>query len=67
MKDGKPAIKPLSYELSQTLSEPVPHLTFAKYVALKGLAPGKYSANIEITDTVDKKVITQNAGFVILQ
>jgi hypothetical protein len=66
LKDGRPAIKPVDYELSQLVSEPVPHLTFAKFVTLKGLAPGKYSANLEINDTVEKKVVRQSAAFVIV-
>jgi VWFA-related protein len=65
MKDGKPAIKPLSYQLTQLETEPVPHLTFAKYVKLAGLAPGKYSVVIEATEMVQKKVVKQEAGFTI--
>ena len=65
MKAGKPAIKPLNYELTETVAEPVPHLTFAKYVKLTGLAPGKYSAMIESRDEVQKKLVKQEAWFVI--
>jgi VWFA-related protein len=67
MKDGKPAIKPLDYELTEPLAEPVPHLTFAKYVKLTGLPAGRYSAVIEVRDMVQKKVVTQEAWFVIAQ
>lgn len=67
MKAGKPAIKPLDYELTETVAEPVPHLTFAKYVELTGLAPGKYSAMIETRDMVQKKLVKQEAWFVITQ
>src|SRR5713226_9657684 len=55
LKDGKVANKPLDYELTETLAEPVPHLTFAKYVKLSGLAAGKYLALIEARDMVQQK------------
>jgi VWFA-related protein len=64
-KDNSPVAKPLSYELTEPLPEPVSHLTFAKYVKLAGLAPGKYSALIEITDSPQRKVLKQEAWFVI--
>ncbi len=66
MKDGKPATRPLDYQLSESPSESVPHLTFAKYVRLTGLPPGKYSAVIESRDIVQQKVIEQEAWFVIV-
>ncbi|HVQ39920.1 MAG TPA: hypothetical protein VMS31_20435, partial [Pyrinomonadaceae bacterium] len=65
MKDGKPAMKPLDYQLTDLAIEPVPHLTFAKYVKLAGLATGKYSAVIEATDMGLKKSLKQEAWFVI--
>jgi VWFA-related protein len=67
MKDGKPALKPLDYELTEPLAEPVSHLTFAKFVKLAGLPTGRYSAIIETRDMVQKKVVTQEAWFVIAQ
>ena len=67
MKDGKPALRPLDYELTETLAEPVPHLTFAKYLKLTGLAPGKYSVVIETSDMAQKKMVRQEAWFVITQ
>ena len=67
MKDGKPVIKPLDYELSNIVVEPVPHLTFAKYVKLAGLSPGKYSVAIESRDVVQKKTIKQEGAFTIVQ
>jgi VWFA-related protein len=65
VKDGKPAIRPLDYELTETVPEPAPHLAFAKYVKLAGLPPGKYSALIETRDMVGKKVVKQEASFAI--
>jgi len=43
----------------------VPHLTFAKYISLTGLAPGKYTAVIEARDSVARKLAKQQASFVI--
>jgi hypothetical protein len=67
MKDGKPAIKPLDYELTEIVTEPVPQLVFAKYVKLAGLVPGKYSVVIEARDMGVKKSVKQEAGFVITE
>ena len=66
MKDGKPAMRPFDYQLTELSNEPVPHLTFAKYVKLTGLPPGKYSAVIESRDIVQKKVVKQEAWFTIV-
>ncbi len=65
MKDGKPARKPLDYELTDTEDEPVPHLTFARYLKLDGLTTGKYLALIESRDMVQQKVLQQEALFEI--
>jgi len=65
MKEGKAATRPLDYQLTETLTEPVPHLTFAKYVKLTGLPAGKYSAVIESRDIVQQKVVRQEAWFEI--
>lgn len=66
MKDGRAATRPLDYQLSELASESVPHLTFAKYVKLTGLPSGNYSAVIESRDIVQRKVIKQEARFVIV-
>ena len=65
MKEGKLAIKPLNYELTQLETEPVPHLTFAKYVKLSGLTTGNYSVIIDVRDVVQNKAARQEAQFVI--
>jgi VWFA-related protein len=67
MKDGKPATKPLDYELTDIVAEPVPHLTFAKYVKLAGLPAGRYSVVIEARDMAQKKAVKQDTWFVITQ
>jgi len=67
MKDGKQAMKPLDYVLTEIEAEPVPQLTFAKYVKLASLATGRYSVVIEARDVGQKKVVRQEAWFVITQ
>jgi VWFA-related protein len=66
MKDGKPATRPVDYQLTETLVEPTPHLTFAKYIKLTSLPAGNYSAVIESRDIVQQKVLKQEAWFVIV-
>jgi VWFA-related protein len=66
-RDGKLVTKPLDYELTETSADPVPHLTFAKYVKLTGLPAGKYMAAIEARDMVRRKVVKQEAFFVVTQ
>jgi VWFA-related protein len=66
MMEGKQAARPLDYQLTQTVGDPVPHLTFAKYLKLSGLAPGKYSALIESRDIVQQKVVKQDVPFEIV-
>jgi VWFA-related protein len=65
MKDGKMARKPLDYELTDPVNEPVLHLTFARYLKLEGLAVGRYLALIESRDMVQQKVLTQEVPFEI--
>src|ERR1051326_2938221 len=66
MKDGKPVTRPIDYQLTETAADPAPHFTFAIYIKLSGLTPGKYSAIIESRDIVQQKVVKQEASFVIL-
>ena len=42
MKDGIQATRPVDYQLTEPATVPVLHLTFAKYIKLTGLSPGKY-------------------------
>jgi len=65
LKDGQPATKPFDYVLSDVQNQPVPHLTLAEYIKLAGLAPGNYTAAIEIKDMVTRKVAKQDAAFTI--
>jgi len=66
MKDGRQAMRPLDYQLTEPSTEPVLHLTFAKYLKLTGLPPGKYSALIESRDIVQNRVLKQETWFVIV-
>ncbi len=65
MKDGSPVARPMDYVLTDILANPVPHVTFAKFVKLTGLSAGKYSALIEARDIVQKKMIKHEASFMI--
>ena len=67
MKDGKPALKPLDYLLTEVVAEPVPHLTLAKYIKLAGLSAGQYSVLIEARDLAQNKTLKQKASFAITQ
>lgn len=66
MKDGQPATKFFDYVLTEMQPQPVPHLTFAEYIKLTGLAPGNYVATIEIKDMVTRKFVKQEAPFTIV-
>jgi VWFA-related protein len=66
MKDGQPATKFFDYVLTEMQAQPVPHLTFAEYIKLAGLAPGNYNAMIEIKDMVTRKSVKQEAPFTIV-
>lgn len=66
MRDGQIATKPFDFELTQPVKDPVPHLSFAKFVKLTGLTPGKYKAVIESLDTVKQTRVTKEASFEIV-
>jgi VWFA-related protein len=66
MKDGKQVTRPIDYQLTETATDPIPHLTLARYIKLTGLPAGKYSAIIESRDLVQQKVSKQEAWFVIM-
>ena len=66
MKDGQPATKFFDYVLTDIQERPVPHLTFAEYLRLVSLAPGRYQATIEVKDMVTRKSSKQEAPFEIV-
>jgi VWFA-related protein len=66
MKDGQRVSRPVDYQLTDASRGSVPALTFAKYIKLTGLAPGRYSAVIESRDMQQQKVIKQEAWLVIV-
>jgi len=67
MKDGKQAVRPIDYMLTEAVAEPIPRLTFAKFASLAGLTPGKYVAAIEALDMITHKKVTREAPFIITQ
>jgi hypothetical protein len=67
LKDTGSVTKPMDYVLTETLTQPIPHLIFAKFISLAGLTPGNYTAAIEAKDTVTHKLVTQHVPFVIKQ
>jgi VWFA-related protein len=66
MKDGQRVTRPVDYQLTDASTGPVPALTFAKYIKLTGLAPGRYSAVIESRDIAQQKLVKQEAWFLIV-
>jgi VWFA-related protein len=66
MKDGQPATKFFDFVLTDIQNQPVPHLAFAEYLRLAGLAPGRYQAMIEVKDMVTRKFTKQEASFEIV-
>jgi hypothetical protein len=66
LKDGQPATKFFDWVLTELQPQPVPHLTLAEYIKLAGLAPGNYTAAIEIKDMVTRKTVKQEAPFTIV-
>lgn len=65
--DGRDAVKPIGYELTETSPAPVPHLTFSKFVSLAPLRPGRYTLVIESKDTTTGKLLRREEPFVITQ
>jgi len=66
LKDGQPATKFFDFVLTDIDERPVSHLTFAEYLSLKSLAPGRYQATIEVKDMVTRKSSKQEAPFDIV-
>ncbi|MDX6501518.1 MAG: hypothetical protein QOG23_4778 [Blastocatellia bacterium] len=65
MKDGMRASRPMDYQLTDPSTGAMPTLTFAKFIKLSGLAPGRYSAVIESRDIARQQALKQEAWFVI--
>lgn len=67
LADGKDAVKPIGYELTEPTPAPVPHLAFAKFVSLAPLRPGKYTLSVEARDTTNGKLLRREEPFVVTQ
>lgn len=65
LRDQQAATRPMDYVLTEPQAEPVPHLTFAKYISLAKLPPGKYTALVEARDMVTHKLVKQQLPFSI--
>ena len=65
-KDGQPATKPYDYVLTETIKDPVPHLTLAEYLKLDQLPAGSYTVKIQTKDMVTRKLVQQEAAFTIV-
>jgi VWFA-related protein len=63
VKDGQPATKPFDFVLTDIENEPVSHLTFAEFIRLTAMTPGRYTVTIEAKDMVSKKVAKQETSF----
>jgi hypothetical protein len=66
MKDGLRASRPMDYQLTDPSTGAMPTLTFAKFIKLSGLTPGRYSAVIESRDMARQQALKQEAWFVIV-
>jgi VWFA-related protein len=66
VKDGQPATKFFDFVLTDIQNQPVPHLTFAEYLRLASLQPGRYQAMIETRDMVTRQSTKQEASFEIV-
>jgi VWFA-related protein len=66
MKDGQPATKFYDFVLTDIQNQPVPHLTFAEFLRLANLQPGRYQTMIETKDMVTRKSTKQEASFEIV-
>jgi VWFA-related protein len=66
LAEGKDAVKPFDYELNEAAHAPVEHLTFAKFVSLAPLRPGKYTVLVEATDTTTGKLLRREEPFSVV-
>lgn len=67
LADGKDAVKPIGYDLTDITPAPVAHLAFAKFVSLAPLRPGKYTLSVEAKDTTNGKLLRREEPFVVVQ
>src|SRR3712207_3482942 len=65
LSDGKDAVRPIGYELTETTPGAVAHLAFAKFVSLAPLRPGRYTLAVEAKDTTNGKLLRREEPFVV--
>lgn len=64
LKDGKPLNARLPrYQATDYAAAPVPHLTFARFLHLAGLAAGNYTLVIDVKDSLGNKTARGQADF----
>jgi len=62
-KDGKALLD--QPEDAANLSKASQQFTVVKTMGLKGLAPGKYTVQIKVTDNVTKQSVSPSASFAV--
>ena len=55
-----------TYRLAQPVSEPPAHVTVARFVELKGLAPGNYSLLVNVRDALAGRSQAARASFTVV-
>src|SRR2546425_873452 len=54
------------YRLSQPVTEPIPHVTVARFVQLAGLSPGNYALAINVRDALAGRTQSAHASFTVV-
>ena len=54
------------YRLSQRVTEPIPHVTVARFVQLAGLSPGNYALAINVRDALAGRTQSAHASFTVV-
>ncbi len=65
-RPGANAMKLPPYQVSQVDTAPIAHVTVGRYVALNGLAAGRYFFVAEIEDLITKQTLRARASFEIV-
>ncbi|HEV2234883.1 MAG TPA: VWA domain-containing protein [Terriglobia bacterium] len=53
------------FELNQSVPEPIPHITLARFIQLAGLQAGNYSLVFQVKDAFAKKVESAQVAFTV--
>ena len=55
-----------SYRLSQSVTEPFPRVTVARFIQLSGLAAGDYSLVVNVRDALAEQSQSAHASFTVV-